>query len=74
MRYPSRLNAKLRAVSSVVASAIGTPTEQSVEAFGEFSGSVDVQLEQLRAVIDSDLDEFGDLVSELDLPPIVPDS
>ncbi len=74
MRYPSRLNAKLRAVSSVVTSAIGTPTEQSVEAFGEFSGSVDAHLERLREVIDSDLDEFGDLVSELDLPPIVPES
>ena len=74
MRYPSRLNAKLRAVSSVVTSAIGTPTEQSVEAFGEFSGSVDAHLDRLREVIDSDLNEFGDLVSELDLPPIVPES
>ena len=74
MRYPSRLNAKLRAVSSVVTSAIGTPTEQSVEAYGEFSGRVDAHLERLREVIDSDVDEFGDLVSELDLPPIVPES
>ena len=48
--------------------------EGFIEAFGEFSGSVDTHLERLREVIDSDLDEFGDLVSELDLPPIVPTS
>ena len=72
MNYPSQLNAKLRAVGSVVTSATGAPTEQSVDAFGEFSGRVDTHLEQLREVIDKDLEQFGDLLSELDLPLIVP--
>ncbi len=74
MRYPAQLNAKLRGIVSVVSSAVGTPTEQSVDAFGEFSGRVDVHLERLQQVIDEDLREFGDLVSELDVPPIVPTS
>ena len=72
MNYPSQLNAKLRAVGSVVTSATGAPTEQSVDAFGEFSGRVDTHLERLQEVIDKDLEEFGDLLSELDLPLIVP--
>ena len=72
MNYPSQLNSKLRAVGSVVTSATGTPTEQSVEALGEFSGLVDDHLERLQEVIDKDLEEFGDLLSELDLPLIVP--
>ena len=74
MNYPSQLNSKLRAVGSVVTSATGTPTEQSVEALGEFSGLVDDHLERLQEVIDKDLEEFGDLLSELDLPLIVPTS
>ena len=72
MRYPSQLNAKLRAVSSVVTSSTGTPTEQSVDAFGEFSGRVDVHLERLQEVIDKDLEEFGNLVLELEVPSIIP--
>ena len=72
LNFPSRLNAKLAALTSVVASANGIPTRQSYDVLEELSGRVDVELEALAKVVDGDVVTFVDLIHELEIPAIVP--
>ena len=69
---PTKLNYKLAAISSVVASADGAPTRQSYDVLDHLSGLVDVQLTALKELIETDLAAFINLVHELEIPPIVP--
>ena len=70
LRYPMKLNGKLAGLLAWVASADDKPTEQSFEVFSHLSGQVDDQLRELQVVIDSDLEKFNALFSELEVPPI----
>ena len=71
---PQRLNAKMAELTSVVSSADSAPTRQSYDVFEELSARIDVQLDKLQDVIDSDLAEFVNVVHELEVPAISPES
>ena len=72
LNFPSRLNAKLASLTSVVASADAVPPRQSYEVFEHLSGLIDQQIERLQAVIDEDISGFVNLIHDLDVPAIVP--
>jgi hypothetical protein len=72
LNFPSRLNAKLSALTSVVASADGAPTRQSYEVFRDLSARIDQQLIRLQEVIARDVAAFNDLIRTSDIPAIIP--
>ena len=71
---PARLSAKLGELSAVPASADFAPTRQSYDVFGELSARTDAQILKLQTIIDTDVDEFINLVHELEIPAIVPNA
>ena len=71
---PSRLSAKLGELTSVPAGADFAPTQQAYDVFEDLSARTDTQVTRLQEVIDTDLAQFIDLVHELEIPVIVPQS
>ncbi len=71
---PVRLNNILAELPKVVASADFAPPKQTYEVFSDVSGRIDAQLGVLAKVVDDDVPAFNELVKELDLPAIVPQS
>ena len=69
---PSRLSAKLAELSFVPSSADSAPTRQTYEVFDDLSARIDVQLQALRHVEESDVAAFVSLVDELGVPAIAP--
>jgi hypothetical protein len=72
LNFPTRLNAKLSGLTSVVASADGVPTRQAYEVFHDLSTRIDQQLIQLQGVIDADVAAFNELICTSAIPAIVP--
>jgi photosystem II stability/assembly factor-like uncharacterized protein/prophage antirepressor-like protein len=72
MHYPTKLNGKLAALEGVVASAEAAPTKQTYEVFEDLSQRIDVQLQRLQEVIDTDVAAFNDLLKEQGVPGIIP--
>jgi hypothetical protein len=72
LNFPTRLNAKLSALSSVVASADGAPTQQAYAVFHDLSTGIDQQLLQLQEIIDTDVVAFNDMIRTSAIPAIVP--
>jgi hypothetical protein len=70
LNFPSRLNAKLSALTSVVASADGAPTRQAYDVFQEFSTRIDQQLIQLQEVLEKDVVALNELIRTSELPVI----
>ncbi len=71
IHYPTRLNAKLAALTSVVASAEARPTRQSYDVFADLAGRIDRQLERWRDLLEVDVSSFNDLVRTSDIPAVV---
>ncbi len=71
LNYPIKLNSKLGFLGWIVGAADAAPTRAAYEHFGELSAQVEVQLEQLRQVIASDVAAFNTLVREAELPAVV---
>jgi hypothetical protein len=71
LNFPTRLNAKLSGLTSVVASADGAPTQQAYEVFQALSTQIDQRLMQLQAVIDGDVAAFNELIRTSAIPAIV---
>jgi phage-related tail protein len=71
LNFPSRLNAKLSALTSVVASADGAPTQQSYDVFHELTRRIDEQLMQLQKVTDADVGAFNRLIRQSEMPAIL---
>jgi hypothetical protein len=71
LNFPTRLNAKLSGLTSVVASADGAPTQQSYDVFREIGARIDQQLFQFQEVIESDVAAFNELIRASDIPAIV---
>lgn len=74
INFPTRLNAKLAALTSVVASADTAPTQQSYEVFQDLSARIDQQLERLRAIIETEVTGFMEVIRTANIPAIVPSS
>ena len=72
LNFPSRLNAKLSALTSVVASGDGAPTQQSYDVFRDLTTRIDQQLMQLQQVIAADVAAFNTLIRQSDIPAILP--
>ena len=72
LNLPTRLNAKLAALTSVVASADGVPTQQAYAVFRDLSERIDQQLTRVREVVETDVLAFSNLIRESDIPAVVP--
>ena len=69
---PVRLDAKLMALSQVVASGDFAPTQGQLGVYDELSALVDGHLEELQQIIDEDVAGFVEQLNELGLPAIAP--
>ena len=74
LHLPIRWNAKLAGLMPVVTSGDYRPPKQAYDVFSEFSETVDGYSESLQQVLDEDLDEFQNLLAELEVPLISPTS
>ena len=73
INLPTRLNAKLTALTSAVASAADAPPPQQChDVFNVLSSHVDKQLSALKQIEDDDVAAFNNLIQELELPGILP--
>lgn len=71
LNFPTRLNAKLSGLTSVVASADGAPTRQAYDVFHDLSIRIDQQLIQLQEVLEKDLAALNTLIRTSDIPAVV---
>ncbi len=71
LNYPIRLDNKIAALGSIVASADARPTDQTYEVFRELTHRADEQLSKLKTVFEQDLADFNRLVKKADIPAIV---
>ncbi|HWS89873.1 MAG TPA: hypothetical protein VN282_23095 [Pyrinomonadaceae bacterium] len=71
LNFPIRLNNKLAALGSIVASADAQPTEQSVALYDELAAQIDAQLRQLNQVMTGDLRSFNALARSSDIPFVI---
>ena len=71
LNYPIRLNNKLAALGSIVASADAQPTEQSHALYEELAAQIDAQLRQLSRVLADDLKSFNALARSTDIPFVI---
>lgn len=72
LNHPVKLNGKLAGLAGVVASAQAAPTRQSYEIFDDLSQRIDVQLQRLQEVIDTDIASFNNLLREHNVPAVIP--
>ena len=72
LHLPIRLNAKLAGLMPVVTSGDYRPPQQAYAVLDHFSELLDAQFASLESVLDEDLDEFQNLLAELEIPAIVP--
>lgn len=68
---PTRLTDKLVSLHAVVSSADWVPTSQSYQVFDLISRDIDTQIASFNGLLKSDLQEFTELISELDIPGII---
>jgi hypothetical protein len=71
LNYPIKLNNKIAGVTGVVASADAKPTRQSYEVFDELSAQLQVQLDRLQAIVETDVPGFNALIAEHAVPAII---
>ncbi len=74
LHLPIRWNAKLAGLMPVVTSGDYRPPKQAYDVFAEFSETVDEYGSSLQRILDEDLDEFQNLLAELEVPLIAPTS
>jgi photosystem II stability/assembly factor-like uncharacterized protein len=70
LNFPIRLNNKLASLLSTVTGSDTAPTEQSYAVFKDLSAQLQVQLDQLKQVDESDVAAFNKLVREQNIPAI----
>ena len=70
LNFPIRLNNKLAALASTVASADAAPTAQSYEVYRDLSARIDAEMAKLERVMNEDVPAFNRLVREKEVPAI----
>jgi hypothetical protein len=70
LNFPIRLNNKLAALGSVVDSADAEPTSQSYVIYEDLVTRIDVELRNLRQILDKDLAAFNRMVKEQNVPAV----
>jgi len=71
LNYPIMLDNKLAALTYVVSSADGSPTEQSYTVFNYLKKQVDEKIIKLEEIIRTDLAAFNDLVEKSGIPAVL---
>ena len=72
LHLPIKWNAKLAGLKPVVAAADFKPPRQVYDVFAEYTEALDGHFQSLQQVLDADLDEFRNLLAELEVPSIAP--
>ncbi|MCY4654311.1 MAG: glycosyl hydrolase, partial [Dehalococcoidia bacterium] len=72
LHMPIRLNAKLAGLTPVVSAGDFRPPQQTYDVFAHFTELLDGEFTTLQTILDEDLDEFQNLLAELEVPSIVP--
>ena len=72
LHMPVRWNAKLAGLMPVVTSGDYRPPRQAYDVFTEYSETLDGYAASLQRILDEDLDEFQNLLAELEVPLIAP--
>ena len=67
----ARLNEKLGELPAVVSSTDARPTQGCYDVFGDLSVRVDVQLDNLQEVVDTDIRQFIEILREMEIPLVV---
>ncbi|WP_026898349.1 VPS10 domain-containing protein [Daejeonella oryzae] len=70
LNYPIRLNDKLSGVFDTANSGFAAPSKQVKEVYAELSKQIDVELSKLKAVKETDLKQFNELVIAKAVPAI----
>jgi hypothetical protein len=65
------LNNRLAALAGVIQSAEAGPTRQSQLLYEELASAVNVQIGNLKGMLERDLDRFNKLAREKGAPPVV---
>ena len=68
LNFPVVLNAKLAGLIPVIDSADFKPTDQSIGVFNEIGDEVDQQFDKLKAMQESGLADFEDMVDKSNIP------
>jgi hypothetical protein len=71
LNYPIKLNNKIAGLSGTVASADAKPTQQSYDVYEELSGQLQIQLDRLQAIIDTEIPAFNALVAGHEVPAVI---
>ncbi|HKR55829.1 MAG TPA: hypothetical protein VJS20_05980, partial [Gemmatimonadales bacterium] len=71
LNYPIRLNNRIAGVAGVVGSADAAPTEQSYQVFELVSGLLQTQLDQLKAIVTTDIPAFNQAVAAQNVPAVI---
>lgn len=71
LHLPVKLNRKLAELMTVVASADFAPARQMVEVYEDVSARVTPYLDTLNEILETDVQEFINLVNEMEVPAIV---
>ena len=72
LNYPIRLNNKIAALAGVAGSAEAAPTKQTTDVYTGLSKQLDVELVQMKKVLDTRLPSINLLLRKSSLPEIVP--
>ena len=71
LNYPIRLNNRIGAIAGVVGSADAAPTAQSYQVFDLLSGLLQIQLDRLKAIVETDIPAFNKLVQDQNVPAVI---
>ncbi len=74
LNYPVKLDNKIAALASVVASADARPTDQCRELFQELAEKAEVEIARLKVIVDADVPDLNNLLREAAIPHIILES
>ena len=70
LNFPIRLNNKLAAVKGTVQQGEFPPTDQQIAVRDELTRGIEVELEKLDVILETEVPAFNSMAKELDLPAI----
>jgi photosystem II stability/assembly factor-like uncharacterized protein len=71
LNYPIKLDNRIAALASVVASADARPTDQSRELFNELAEKADVEIARLQVILETDIPGLNELLRDSRIPHII---